>query len=164
MRPVALPFIQFNYRHVAFRLLVEDSQYNNGSNKGIFFLKSFTDKLLVVAGGKVLTDYKLEFAQIEEKDNEVLVSQGKDYVNYRVDDLPVTPNDELKATIRELDRAYSLIGSELRVTQIQREKWPIQEVNCLEFRNSFFRSAKLEGAFRVFETIYYDWLPPKVLR
>ena len=29
MRPVAMPFLKFNYRHIAFRLLVDDSQYND---------------------------------------------------------------------------------------------------------------------------------------
>ena len=68
-----------------------------------------------------------------------------------------------KNTIGALDRAYSVLGDTVRVTQIQSEKWPIEFVNCSEFENTFFKTARFEGAFRVQETIYYDWLPPKAL-
>ena len=44
MHPVAFPWVKFDYRHVAFRLLVDDSQIHNGVSKGIFFFRSFTDK------------------------------------------------------------------------------------------------------------------------
>jgi uncharacterized protein YqjF (DUF2071 family) len=163
MHPVALPFMRFNYRHVAFRLLVDDSQHNKGDNKGIFFFRSFTDKPLMVAGGRLLTDYNLETARIAENGNEVTISQDDKYVKYCVNDIAVASKDELKTTIGALDRAYSILGDTVRVTQIQREKWPIQLVNCTGFENTFFKTAKLEGAFRVFETIYYEWLPPKAI-
>lgn len=163
MRPVAFPFIRFNYRHVAFRLLVDDSHHNGGSHKGIFFFRSFTNKSMIVFGGKLLTDYNLEVADIEENDNEVTISQGDKKVHYCLNGLTETVNYELKNTIGALDRAYSVLGNTVRVTQIQRERWPIQFANCNKFENTFFKTAKLEGAFRVLETIYYDWLPPKAL-
>jgi uncharacterized protein YqjF (DUF2071 family) len=163
MRPVVFPLIRFNYRHVAFRLLVDDSEYNGGSHKGIFFFKSFTNKPLIVLGGKLVTDYNLEIAEMEENGNEVTISQGEKKVRYCLDGLIPLENSELKNTIGALDRAYSVFGNSVRVTQIQREKWPIQFVNCNKFENTFFRTARLEGAFRVLETIYYDWLPPKAL-
>jgi uncharacterized protein YqjF (DUF2071 family) len=164
MRPVAFPFIRFNYRHVAFRLLVDDSQHNGGSHKGIFFFRSFTDQPLIVFGGKLMTDYNLEVANIEEKDNEVTITQGHKKVKYCLDGLAPVKDAELKNTIGALDRAYSVLGKTVRVTQIQREKWPIQFVNCNTFENTFFKNVKFEGAFRVPETIYYDWLPPKAIR
>jgi len=164
MHPVVLPFMRFNYRHVAFRLLVEDRQYNNGANKGIFFLRSFTDKSLIVTGGKLLTDYNLEEALIEETNNQVVVSKNTNYVRYTLNGLNAAEKDDLKNIIGALDRAYSVLGETIRVTQIQREKWPIQPVNCGSFENTFFKTAKLEGAFRVLETIYYDWLPPKAIK
>lgn len=159
MRPVGLPFLRFNYRHVAFRLLVEDGQYNGGISKGIFFFRSFTDKPLIVAGGKLLTDYNLEKARIEEGNNEVVISQDTGHVKYTLSGLSNGVNVELKNIIGALDRAYSVLGNMVRVTQIQREKWPIQPVHCTGFENTFFKTAKFEGAFRVMETIYYDWLP-----
>ena len=164
MHPLFVPSLfHFNYRHVAFRLLVEDSIYNEGVNKGIFFYKSFTDKPLIVAGGKLLTDYHLEPAHIEENNNEVTISQGKQHVKYCVENTINSSNEDLKKTIGALDRAYSVFGNTIRVTQIQREKWPIQSVKCSGFENTFFKTATLEGAFRVFETIYYEWLPPKAI-
>ncbi len=167
MHPVFVPsFCHFNYRHVAFRLLVDDSAYNDGVNKGIYFYRSFTNIPVIVAGGKLLTDYHLELAKIEEKNGEVIISQGKRRVTYCIDnaiEAPATENAGLKMTVGALDRAYSVLGKTLRVTQIQREKWPIQSVACSGFENTFFKTAKFEGAFRVQETIYYRWLPPKAL-
>jgi len=163
MRPVVMPLLRFQYRHMAFRLLVDDSEYNNGAAKGIFFYRSFTDNPLIVTGGGLFTNYNLGRARIEERGNEVLLSQGNHHVRYCVDDSPSEANHNLMATIGALDRAYSFLGKSLCVTEIQREKWPIQPVRCTHFDNTFFQTAKFECAFRVFETIYYDWLPPKAL-
>lgn len=164
MRPVFMPaFLLFHYRHVAFRVLVEDSQYNKGINKGIFFYRSFTDKPLIIAGGKLLTDYNIEKAAIGEKNGGVTIGQENKYVKYNVGTNTITPDDRLEKTIGALDRAYAVLGNTIRVTQIQREKWPIQAVECTDFETTFFNTARFEGAFRVFETIYYDWLPPKTL-
>jgi uncharacterized protein YqjF (DUF2071 family) len=161
MRAVAFPWVKFNYRHVAFRLLVDDSQIHNGVSKGIYFFRSFTDKPLIVTGGTLFTDYNLEMARIEERGDDVVITEGTRYVKYVVNGLSPIPNDALTSTISSLDRAYSMLGNTLRVTQIQREKWPIQLVHCSGFETTFFKTARFEGAFRVFETIYYDWLPPK---
>lgn len=163
MRPVAFPFARFNYRHVAFRLLVDDSKYNKGDQKGIFFLRSFTNNPVIVSGGRLMTDYNLETARFEDTVNEVTISQGDAKVKYCLDDSSAAPNPALKTTIAALDRAYSVLGETVRVTQIQREKWPIKLVNCSRFENTFFKTARFEGAFRVLETIYYDWLPPKAI-
>lgn len=167
MHPVFLPsFCHFNYRHVAFRLLVEDAAYNAGVNKGIYFYRSFGDNAFIVAGGKFLTDYRLALAKIEDKNGEVIVSQGKDHVAYRIEgatEEAALENAELKMTIGALDRAYSVLGKTVRVTQIQRKKWPIQSVACSGFENTFFKTARFEGAFRVMETIHYRWLPPQAL-
>jgi uncharacterized protein YqjF (DUF2071 family) len=165
MHPVFTPsFCQFNYRHVAFRLLVEDSMYNEGVNKGIYFYRSFTNKPLIISGGRLFTDYNLEAAQIEEKENAVTISQSNCHITYCIDGIPGPSNEDLTKTIGALDRAYSVLGDTVRVTEIQREKWPIQAVTCSNFENTFFKTAKFEGAFRVFETIYYQWLPPKAIR
>jgi len=167
MRPVFLPaFCNFNYRHVAFRLLIDDSAYNNGLNKGIYFYRSFTDNALIVAGGGLLTDYHLEKAVIEDHKNRVVIKNSRAYVRYHIDSVPErqSADSTLFQHVSALDRAYSMLGNRLRVTQIQREKWPIQFVKCEAFETTFFKTARLEGAFRVFETIYYQWLPPRTIR
>jgi hypothetical protein len=167
MHPSFLPsWLSFNYRHIAFRLLIEDKQFNNGIDKGIFFYRSFTDKPLIVAGGRLMTDYNLEVARISERSNEVIMEQGPKYLKYKLDGSPVNEVDSLKKlreNVGSIDRAYSLLGKNLRVTQIQREKWPIEWVNCAEFKTNFFETAKLEGSFKVNEVIHYQWLPPKTL-
>ncbi|MBL7697878.1 MAG: DUF2071 domain-containing protein [Chitinophagaceae bacterium] len=160
MRPVFFPLFKFNYRHIAFRVLVDDSEYNAGTSKGIFFYRSFTDNLLIVSGGRMLTDYNLESAHIEENESTVTISKGNNFVKYCFDNSSVEGDDKLLTAIGSLDRAYSMLGDSIRVTIIQREKWPIKPVSCSRFENTFFKTARLEGMFRVFETIYYDWLPP----
>ena len=163
MHPVAFPWVRFNYRHVAFRVLVDDGRYNGGVCKGIFFLKSFSDKTLIVVGGNVMTDYNLEAASIAEQNGMVTITQNERYVKYGLDDSEPEEQPVLRNTIGALDRAYSVLRGNLRVTEIQREKWPIRDVNCEVFKNTFFKTARFEGAFRVFETIYYEWLSPKVI-
>src|SRR5690606_22047959 len=128
MRATAFPFVKFGYRHIAFRLLVDDSEYNDGTHKGIFFLKSFTNKPLISLGGKMMTDYKLEIANIEEGDNEVGIEQGGRIVNYCLDENTPVVDIALRNTIEALDRAYSELDDNVRVTLIQREKWPLQWV------------------------------------
>lgn len=168
MHPAFAPgWLSFNYRHIAFRLLVEDAEFNEGVNKGIFFYRSFTDKPLMVMGGQMLTDYNLELGTISENGSEVTLQQKSKYLKYSIDSTKIRDADnpsDLKKNIGQLDRAYSLLGKSLRVTQIQREKWPIEWINCPQFETNFFETAKLEGSFKVNEVIYYQWLPPKTIK
>lgn len=163
MHPIFVPsMLHFNYRHIAFRLLVDDSHLNNGIAKGIYFLRSFTDKPLIAIGGSWFTDYNLNTATIVDQDNEVRITKGDDVVTYSIDNtMEYNLSPHLHDTIGALDRAYSTDGTTTRMTEIQREKWPIQPMGCTRFRTTFFKTARFEGAFRVPETIYYDWLPPK---
>jgi hypothetical protein len=154
--------INFSYRHIAFRLLVEDAGLNEGQNKGIYFLRSFTDKPLIVLGGQWFTDYNLENAYINSVENMLELRQGDKFITYALDDLPpAAKNEELRNVIGSLDRAYSVLGEDLRMVQIQREKWPIEWVECYHFQTNFFKTARFEGAFKVNEVIRYQWMPPK---
>src|SRR5688572_13724138 len=57
--------IQFHYQHIGFRVLVEDAAWNpEHEHKGIFFLSSFTDRAKMVWGGGLLTNYRLEKAEL----------------------------------------------------------------------------------------------------
>jgi hypothetical protein len=165
MRPSFVPsFFSFEYRHVAFRLLVDDAHLNKGQARGIYFFKSFTDKFLIEKGGSLFTDYRLENASINEKSDLVEIESSGKYVKYSIGNEIISEDSrlsELHQVVGALDRAYSMLGTELRFTQIQRERWPIQPVSCSAFENTFFKTARLEAAFRIFETIYYIWLPPK---
>jgi len=165
MHPTFLPDgVHFNYRHIGFRVLLEDSLRNvDLRNKGIYFLKSFTDQPLIVAGGKWMTDYNLQLAEIIATPDMLAIKQGEHFLHYVLDEQSPRPNPELKETVGALDRAYSVDGGQIRMVQIQREKWPIEEVNCAYFRTNFFKTARFEGAFRVPETIYYQWIPSQAV-
>ncbi|MCW3084947.1 MAG: hypothetical protein JWP12_2313 [Bacteroidetes bacterium] len=151
----------FNYRHIAFRLLVDDSEYS-GEPKGIYFLRSFTNKPLIVQGGKWFTNYNLETAELESFENMLELKQEDNFLNYAFRDRsPVVKNESLKRTIGNIDRAYSLNGKQLQFVQILREKWPIEWIDCYHFQTNFFKTAQVECAFKVAETIHYQWLPPQ---
>jgi len=166
MHPTFLPSqIQFNYRHVAFRLLVDDAKLNDGKCKGVFFFRSFTNKPLIVFGGRVISDYNLEQASFHIEGNSFSMKKKESFLSYEVNDkLPLPELPELKETIGALERAYSVLNGKLRMIQIQREKWPIEAVHCSKFETNIFRTARLEGAFIVKETICYHWLPPQFIK
>lgn len=160
MRPAGLPKgLSFDYQHVAFRLLVEDSSLNGGENKGIFFLKSFSDKPMVVWSGNLMTNYRLSNAQISEAEG-FRLDQGKNFIRYKLTNRVTAEDKELRSVIGAIDRAYAMEEGRLMKTLIQRETWPIDQVDCVDFETNFFRSAKLLGAFEVKETIHYQWLAP----
>ncbi|PTX11356.1 uncharacterized protein DUF2071 [Pontibacter mucosus] len=163
MRPDFVPKpLHFNYQHIGFRLLVDDAPYSNGAAKGIYFMRSFTDKALMVQGGSLLTNYRLEKANIRNKETDFELRQGESYLTYTLrDEPPAQVNQELQEMVGALDRAYSYINGELVRVQIMRERWPIEWVSCEGFKTNYFKTARFEGAFQVREVIHYHWLPPK---
>ena len=161
MHPAFIPErISFRYRHIAFRLLVDDSRLNGGESKGIYFLRSFTDRPLIVQGGKWLTNYNLETARLESFENMLELKQNDKFLNYAFRDRqPKEKNSALKQRIGAIDRAYSMNGKKLQFVRIMREKWPIEWIDCYHFQTNFFSTAVFEGAFKVNEVIHYEWLP-----
>jgi hypothetical protein len=119
---------------------------------------------LIVFGGSLFTDYHLENAIINDSGSEFSLTQKNKSLEYSIKDKdPEIKNEGLKEMIGAIDRAYSVLGNKIRVTQIQRERWPIELVECTEFKTNFFETARLEGAFLVREMIKYIWLPPQTL-
>ncbi|MBC7920134.1 MAG: DUF2071 domain-containing protein [Ferruginibacter sp.] len=168
MHPSFVPeSLHVNYRHVSFRLLLEDSHRNvDGQNRGLFFLESFTDQPLIAQGGRWMTDYNLELATMVATDEQFTLKQrthaGDRWLHYALDgQVPKGGGCEggLQEIVGALDRAYSVRDGQVRMVRIQPEKWPIERVNCTRFETNFFRTARLEGAFRVKEMIHYQWHP-----
>lgn len=166
MHPTFLPeTTHFSYRHVAFRLLLDDAEFNGGEPKGIYFFKSFTNKPHVVMGGNLLTNYQLEQAEIICLDRMMELRQNNFYFNYALDlEKKESYGNEQFETIRALDRAYSVSDERIKMIQIQREKWPIRPVNCYLLETNFFKTAVFASAFVVDETIYYKWLSAKTIK
>jgi hypothetical protein len=166
MHPAFLPgALNFSYRHVAFRLAIDDSERNGGACKGIYFLRSFTDKPLVAFGGSLLTDYQLGTAHIYNLDRMLELRQGDKYFNYALDLNAVADyGKEQRDTIGSLDRAYAVRDGEVHMVRILREQWPIRPVGCYLLETNFFRSAKFVSAFVVDEVIRYEWMSPKALK
>lgn len=163
MRPGFLPqALHFNYQHIGFRLLIDDTRYNQGMAKGIYFLRSFTDKALMVLGGSWFTNYKLEQARLINGQDTFELRQQDRFLRYRLrQEQPLQVNQELLGMVGALDRAYSFIGQQLVRVRIMRERWPLTWATCEGFETNFFETARFEGAFQVGEVIPYQWLPPK---
>lgn len=161
MHPTFLPkWCSFNYRHIAFRLLVEDGHLNDGVAKGIYFLQSFSNRPLLVFGGNLISPYHLTTAKFEPNDAGIKVKKGNRYVEYELDETPGTqPEGLFYEAVRQVDRAYSTLGKEVFKTQIRREEWPLEAREIKHFTTNFFQTAKLESAYAVIRPIDYNWLP-----
>lgn len=164
MRPQFLPQgLGFDYRHIAFRLLVDDAPLNNGTAKGLYFLDSFTDNPFAATAGSLFTDYRLGRAQINAIDNMLELQQGNHYLNYALDFHSEPVFTEQQKVTGELDRAYAVLEDELRMTKICRTQWPLKPTTCYLFETNFFETATFAAAFRITEKIDYQWMSPQTI-
>ena len=153
----------FSYRHIAFRLLVDDNMYTDGGEaKGIFFFKSFTSSPMIARSGSMLTDYLLTRANIAHppSGDGLVLDQGNKKISYQLDRSKPQIDREWQSIIGAIDRAYAVRDGQVFMTKIQREKWPLVPVNCPVFATNFFPSAHLVAAYRVPEIIHYRWNRP----
>lgn len=162
MKPTAFPFMKFGYRHVAFRLLLNDEGLNDhGKPKGIYFLKSFSNRPVLNFFGNLISKYNLTNAKVEEYFDAVSLKQNENYVDYALDPYASPEeDDELYQKIHRIDRAYATEQNDIFVTRIARKHWPIEPVKCYHFATNFFKTAKFLGAFRVKDVINYTWNNP----
>jgi uncharacterized protein YqjF (DUF2071 family) len=177
MRPAFLPsLVSFSYRHVAFRLLLDDRGLDphdphppTPAGRGIFFVRSFTDRPLLAHAGNLLTHYRLAPAEMEVDPRGLAVREGGRRLSYRKAVLgaeALSPGlfggwAEARAVVGAIDRAYA-VDPEGAVwqTRILRPDWPLEPLPLAGFATDFFESARLECAFRVASVIPYHWLAP----
>lgn len=166
MKPALFPVVRFDYRHVAFRLLLDDRNMNaDGKPKGIFFLKSFSNRPFLNFFGNLLSKYNLTNAKVEEYFDAVSLKQEDNYVDYALDPYAaITENATLFQKIHRIDRAYATEQNNIFVTKIARKHWPIEPIKCYHFATNFFKTAKFLGAFRVKDVIDYTWNNPKLIK
>jgi uncharacterized protein DUF2071 len=175
MRPSFVPgLFGFSYRHVAFRLLLEDRALDPAApespGRGVFFVRSFTDRPLLAGVGSLLTHYRLTPAAIEVDPRGLAVHEGGRRVSYRKAVLGAfvpAPGlfggwAEARAVVGAIDRAYAVDpqGGVWR-TRIERPDWPLDPLPLAGFATDFFDSARLECAFRVAPVIPYHWRAPE---
>jgi hypothetical protein len=171
MRPAFLPgLVSFSYRHVAFRLLLDDRELDpEGVGRGVFFVRSFTDRALLAHAGNLLTHYRLTPAELEVDPRGLAVREGGHRLSYRKAVLGAeapTPGlfrgwAEARAVVGAIDRAYAVDPEGgIWKTRILRPDWPLEPLPLAGFTTDFFESARLECAFRVVSVIPYHWLAP----
>ncbi|MEL6674760.1 MAG: DUF2071 domain-containing protein [Bacteroidota bacterium] len=167
MRPAFFPKgLHFAYRHIGFRLLLDDTAYHEDSEKkGIYFLRSFTSHAAIAWGGSLLTDYRLKKAEFFTDYMKLDFRSGRHILAYELDQShpPETYHPKWQERVGAIDRAYAVRGKQVYKTQIMREKWPLQEVKVNKFTTNFFQTARIEAAFQVPEVIHYQWLSPQKL-
>ncbi|HTQ79691.1 MAG TPA: DUF2071 domain-containing protein [Thermoanaerobaculia bacterium] len=171
MRPSFLPgLFAFSYRHVAFRLLLDDHTLDpSAPEQGIYFVRSFTDRPLLVHAGNLVTHYRLTQAELDVDPRGLAVFEGGQRLSYRKSVLgaeipsPGLFGDwaEARAVVGALDRAYAVDPKGgIWQTRILRPDWPLEPLSLAGFTTDFFESARLECAFRVASVIPYRWLAP----
>jgi hypothetical protein len=155
------PFLpSFSYRHIAFRLVIDDSKYSGEGPKGIYFLQSFSSNPMLVLGGNLIANYNLVWSKFKTSAKGIKISQGNKFIAYQFDNNSAPENVELFPIIKRIDRAYAFKKKEVEITRITRKEWPIEPLNIVDFSTNFFPSAKLEGAFQVKKVIDYIWEKP----
>jgi hypothetical protein len=165
MRPAWIPLIQFSYRHVAFRLLLDDKSLSGEMEpKGVFFLKSFSENIPLNWAGNLIGNYNLSFAKIKEYLDAVSLKSKSKFINYALDPYEkIENNASLFDKIKRIDRAYAKEKVNVYVTQIVRKEWPIEPIKCYHFATDFFKTATFLGAFQVKKPILYTWEEPKLV-
>lgn len=155
--------IPFSYHHVALRMCVKDHQFNDsGKDQGVYFFASFTDKPFIVAGGKLLTAYNLEMAEIKKAAPVFELKSKKGSLRFALDCTAHKIGDQqLYEQIKRLDRAYFSSGGSVYRTVITRKKWPIRWAECYAFETDLFSDVKVEGAFYIDHPIHYRWNKPE---
>lgn len=162
MRPAPLPALcGFGYRHVAFRLLLDDSRYTGDRPRGIYFLRSFVRNPLLALGGRLLTDFRFSTARVEQTPGSLLAETDDGFVTARFSDTETNADPELCRLVGAVDRAYAVHNGTMYSVRIQRQSWPLRPLACTHFATTFFHSARFEGAFTVPGIVPYMWLPPR---
>ncbi|MGL5892109.1 MAG: DUF2071 domain-containing protein [Bacteroidia bacterium] len=162
MRATFMPGgIDFSYYHAGFRLLVDDSHLNAGEAKGVYFLESFTNKPLMQLGGNLLTNYRFSAAKINVLSNMLELRSGDKFLNWAIDPAHHgnKNTEELRETVAQIDRAYTVNNGREQMVRILRERWPIRPAEGYLFETNFFKTAELAGVFVVDTKIDYTWLP-----
>jgi hypothetical protein len=161
----------FNYRHVAFRFLVDVQHVgSDGTGPGIFFVKSFTDRPLLARAADWLTYYRVAPARIDSTATGMALEQNGRRISYQVAGESVEPHlhgpalqtwAEATGVVRPLDHAYGVTPEgRVVITRVIRPGWPIRPMEVVEFSTTFFESARLECGFRIDEPVPYIWQAP----
>lgn len=170
MRPSFVPpLLGVAYRHIAFRMLIDDSCFSRGRERyGIFFVRSFAQSRFITLSAALLTHYRLCVADISDFGESVQVQGVLDYSLWRLE--PALRGDvfrgweEAREIVGAVDRAYAVDGKgRVLLTQILRPEWPIEPADLESFSTSFFSSARPECGFRIERSVPYTWLPPLVV-
>ena len=164
MKASVLP-IPFNYHHVAIRMCVKDSEHNeSGDNQGVYFWQSYTNKPLMVAGGKMLTAYNLDNADIKLAEPVFQLRSADHFISFAIDlNAKKLGDQDLFKKIQKLDRAYFSTGDHIYRTRITRSEWPIKWTDCYVFETNLFQDVKVEGAFYIDHPIHYKWNKPELI-
>lgn len=162
LRPSFLlnPF-HFTYRHIAFRVLVNDNHLHHDKvNRGFYYMNSFSDKLTVARFGKLFTSFNFSHASINEINNHFSLFYKDRFIHYSLEpDEPNHVNMQLREALMQIDRAYSIHDHKMKVTKVKRRDLPLQPARCSFFETNFFKHTELLGSFCVNEMLSYEWLP-----
>jgi hypothetical protein len=163
MCPLNVPFLKFGYRHVAFRLLLDDTEISGISKpKGVYFLKNFSNQSVFNFIGNVLFKQNSTYASIIENSDAFSLRHRTKRLEYALDPYSKCVGEPfLHQKIHRLDRVYETNENGIFVSKIFKENyWPIEPIKCYYFATNFFKTARFLGAFKVKDIFNYRWNTP----
>ncbi len=175
MRLTWMPrWLGFNYRHVAFRFLVDASgAIGSATEPGIFFVRTFTDRAWLARAADWLTYYRVTPARIHTTADSMLLEQGNRRIAYHLASADTEPRlhgpaietwPEATSLVQPLDHAYGVTPrGQTVMTHVQRPGWPIRPMEVVGFSTNFFETAQLECGFRIDQHVPYVWQAPREL-
>lgn len=171
MRPRWVPRrLTFGFRHVALRMMIDDRPFTGmGEERGLFFVRSFTEHPFIAFGADWLSHYRLTRADVHATGGGWEICQEDKVVRYRLSEPGGRPEGPLftdwaraEVPVASLDRAYAVDRrGDVWRTVIRRPDWPLVPMGVQDFRVDFFDSARLECGFRVAVPVPYVWEAPE---
>ena len=162
-----LPIIKYGFRYVTFRLLLDDSgfQKNGGNPRGVYFLKSFSNKPILNLFSNLFANYKLTNATFESSFDAYSLKQNRMYIDYALNPYSSCRyKDDIYQKINRIDRAYDINKNRVYVSELMKNNWQIEPIKCYHFATIFFKSAHFLGAFKVKDFINHTWNNPRQIR
>lgn len=154
--------VGLHYRHIVLRLLIDDSRYSRGRQRGAWFMRSFVEHSWLAAAGNALTEFRFSAASLSSGDKQLDVQCGEHRIHCAWEErCPPLSDNALLSEVQTLDRAYSVRNSRVWCRDIQRGSWLPKPLACKNFSCSWFESTRFEGVYTIVQPVSYTWFPPK---
>lgn len=181
LRPKGFPkFMGNDFFLIGYRVFVRYNTTSGKNLRGLYILKSETNKKKMELMGNIFTHYNYtttDIQQIEEVDNKQIISQHSKFkvtISKNEDDIPL-PQQSPFADWKEARRfagplpftfTYNKVTKEVLIIEGVRENWTPNPIKVLDYHFHFLHDLQLENAILanafVIKNIPYYWKKGKI--